>query len=217
MSTGDFNDCSLTTSTGNGILGDITTGTTTSDITVTGNVFLTGDMYQRSNKASNKMELIHDVEIEVVDNGFLVNMGDNTLVFSDLESLDKWLTENFKSLESAKKLLRKSKDMTKQQQDILDAFKKVELPTLPTIPGVPMPSTPPTQPWTEPYKQPYNPQPWDTTRIGDVPRDEWTCTADTADTQITPETLKTYANTTATASHGILDKLFFNKKKVKKS
>jgi hypothetical protein len=148
------------------------------DLKIKGNIFLEGDIYQDEDKVSTKEKEDHDVEIEVVDNGFLGRIGPKTFVFSDLEQLNEWVEENFKTPEHAKETVRKANGRTKEQEDLLDAFRKLEFPKIDPMPFPQIPQIP-----QQPYK-------WDKhTYIGDpnqigtgtgTPQVTWSSTSNTS-------------------------------------
>lgn len=121
------------------------------DVKITGNILLDGDMYQHEDKVTTKKKQNNDVEIEVVDNGFLARIDKKHFVFSDIDQLDEWIKTNFKTPEEAKKTVREAKGLTKLQDDALDAFKKIDF-TQPIIQ--------PIQPFA-PYTR-YPQSTWDT-------------------------------------------------------
>ena len=113
-----------------------------------GDIYLEGDVYQRKEKMESKKSDVNDVEIEVVDNGFMAKIGPKTFVFSDLGQLDDWMKNNFSTPEEAKKTIREAKGVSKQQQDLLDAFEKIDL-NIPNMPQIPHPN-PTSFPWAQP-------------------------------------------------------------------
>lgn len=112
------------------------------DVVINGRLIIDGDIYQKDDKCDMNKEDTHDTEIEVVDNGFMVSIGDRTYVFSDLDELDKWMLENFKTPKKAKKTVREASGMTQAQKDMLQGFEKLT-----------------RNPSTQPYDN-LNPQQW---------------------------------------------------------
>jgi len=51
----------------------------------------------------------HDIKIKVVDNGYVLDIQDRTLVFDDMTKLDEWMKENLATPEIANKTVVASK------------------------------------------------------------------------------------------------------------
>lgn len=98
---------------------------------------------------SRKQE--HDIEIEVVDNGFLASIEGRKYIFSTIDELDNWIDENFKTPEQAKKNINK----------IIDEENRKTSGIIPQIPQQPLPSTSPNI-WQIPYT-------WPSITTGDPP------------------------------------------------
>jgi len=56
----------------------------------------------------------HDIDIQVVDNGFIVVIGTKSFVFSELDSLDNWIEEHFKTPEISNETIRKTKHVPQE-------------------------------------------------------------------------------------------------------
>lgn len=97
-----------------------------------------------------KQKESHDIEIEVVDNGFVATVGAKTFVFSGLSQLDDWIKKNFNTPKNAKKTVKKANGLTETQDKLIDEFEKINIPGLPNVPAVPFSPGPP--PYNQPYK-----------------------------------------------------------------
>ena len=97
----------------------------------------------------------NDIEIEVVDNGYIAKIGKKVFVFSSLDDLDSWIIDTFKSPSSLRKLLKRSKDSL-DINSVKDLIKNYEdsqpnpqppmIPMTPITPMTPIP-TPPNDSW----------------------------------------------------------------------
>jgi len=52
----------------------------------------------------------HDIKIRVVDNGYVLDIQDRTLVFDDMTKLEEWITENLATPEIVDKIVIASKN-----------------------------------------------------------------------------------------------------------
>jgi len=52
---------------------------------------------------------IKDIELEVVDNGFVAKIGDKTFVFGDIDAVDEWIKDNFGTPTKARKSIKSIK------------------------------------------------------------------------------------------------------------
>ena len=120
MSTAPMFGGSVTTTSSSSEFGD--------DVIIKGNIYLDGDICQSKEKMAGKKSNDNDIEVEVVDNGFMAKIGPKTFVFSNLDELDKWMKDNFSNPKEAKKTIREAKGLTKPQQDLLDTFEKLSIP-----------------------------------------------------------------------------------------
>ena len=67
------------------------------NLEVDGNIIISGDILTKDKRKMKQEHITHDIEINVVDNGFSATIGSRSYVFSDLDELDKWINENFKN------------------------------------------------------------------------------------------------------------------------
>jgi hypothetical protein len=70
-----------------------------------GSMFVDGDVEINGKLTVKDPEMEdnkHDIVIDVADNGFIARIGNNNYVFSDLDELDKWVQENFKTPKKAR-------------------------------------------------------------------------------------------------------------------
>ena len=99
--------------------------------------------------------MLNDIEIEVVDNGYIARIGKRVFVFSSLDDLDSWIIDTFKSPSSLRKLLKRSKDSLdiNSVKDLIKTYEdsqpKPQPPMTPITPMTPMTPipTPPNDSW----------------------------------------------------------------------
>ena len=87
------------------------------NLEVNGNIILSGSIVPKEEEKMEQTQVNHDIEINVVDNGFSATIGNRSYVFSDLDELDKWINENFKTPKAGREHINSIKcDPTRDKQ-----------------------------------------------------------------------------------------------------
>lgn len=140
-----------------------------------------GNISNDMNTKNHNLEDDHDATISVADNGFVVKIGEKLFIFSDLEALDNWVFENFKTPKAARDFVDSSNGINTKQREAIARFN--------------FPSEEFRIPYIRPIVQPYKPTtPEYTTTVGDPIPDDNTTTGSTSNVYTTDTTISDNTN-----------------------